>query len=128
MDLTDADDSDWLCEDETIAIPTVAARPWRVLVVDDEPDIHAVTRLALNSFSFKDRGIEIISAYTGAQGYALLAQESDIALVLLDVVMETEDAGLRLVRRICEELDNQLVCIVLRTGQPGQAPEQKGHH
>ncbi len=125
MALTDADDGDWLSEDEDIAIPAVTAKPWRVLVVDDEPDIHAVTRLALNSVSFKGRGIEIISAYTGAQGFELLATENDIALVLLDVVMETEDAGLRLARRIREELDNQLVRIVLRTGQPGQAPEQK---
>ncbi len=125
MGLTDADDGDWLSEDEDPAISVVAAKPWRVLVVDDEPDIHAVTRLALNSVSFKGRGIEIISAYTGAQGYELLATENDIALVLLDVVMETEDAGLRLARRIREELNNQLVRIVLRTGQPGQAPEQK---
>ncbi|MES2582798.1 MAG: DUF3369 domain-containing protein [Pseudomonadota bacterium] len=125
MALTDADDGDWLSEDEDTSIPAVAAKPWRVLVVDDEPDIHAVTRLALNSVSFKGRCIEIISAYTGAQGYALLSTEPDIALVLLDVVMETEDAGLRLARRIREELDNQLVRIVLRTGQPGQAPEQK---
>lgn len=125
MALTDADDDNWLSEDEDIVIPAVTAKPWRVLVVDDEPDIHAVTRLALNSVSFKGRGIEIISAYTGVQGFDLLAREDDIALVLLDVVMETEDAGLRLARRIREELDNQLVRIVLRTGQPGQAPEQK---
>lgn len=45
MALTDADDGDWLSEDEDIVIPAVTAKPWRVLVVDDEPDIHAVTRL-----------------------------------------------------------------------------------
>ena len=126
MALTDTDDGDWLRDEEDeLAVSQIPARPWRVLVVDDEPDIHAVTRLALNSVSFKGRGIEILSAYTGIQGYEMLATESDIALVLLDVVMETEDAGLRLARRIREELNNQLVRIVLRTGQPGQAPEQK---
>ncbi|MES2947395.1 MAG: DUF3369 domain-containing protein [Pseudomonadota bacterium] len=122
---TDTDDNDWLAEDDEQAIAQVAVKPWRVLVVDDEPDIHAVTRLALNNVSFKGRGIEILSAYTGIQGYELLAVENDIALVLLDVVMETEDAGLRLAKRIREELNNNLVRIVLRTGQPGQAPEQQ---
>ena len=93
--------------------------------VDDEPDIHAVTRLALNNVTFKGRGVEILSAYSGAQGYDLLAKENDIALVLLDVVMESDDAGLRLTKRIREDLGNNLIRIVLRTGQPGQAPEQK---
>ena len=128
MALTDADDSNWLTHDDediTSAVAQAAVRPWRILVVDDEPDIHAVTRLALNSVTFKGRGVEILSAYTGAQGYDMLATENDIALVLLDVVMETENAGLLLARRIREELDNHLVRIVLRTGQPGQAPEQK---
>lgn len=121
----DKDDNHWLAEDDGHAIAPIAARPWRILVVDDEPDIHAVTRLALNSVTFKGRGIEILSAYTGAQGYHMLSQEDDVALVLLDVVMEADDAGLRLVQRIREELNNSLVRIVLRTGQPGQAPEQQ---
>jgi response regulator RpfG family c-di-GMP phosphodiesterase len=121
----DANDTDWLTEDDESPVPQLHARPWRVLVVDDEPDIHAVTRLALNSVVFKGRSIEVLSAFSGSQGYEVLAHEADIALVLLDVVMETEDAGLRLARRIREELNNSLVRIVLRTGQPGQAPEQK---
>ncbi len=125
MAATDTDDDDWLAEDDDAPAAQPHARPWRVLVVDDEPDIHAVTRLALNSVMFKGRSIEVLSAYTGIQGYEMLSSEADIALVLLDVVMETDDAGLRLARRIREELDNSLVRIVLRTGQPGQAPEQK---
>lgn len=125
MDPTTTDNDDWLAEDEAPSVGLTTARPWRILVVDDEPDIHAVTRLALNSVTFKGRGIEILSAYTGVQGYDMLANERDIALVLLDVVMEADDAGLRLAKRIREELNNNLVRIVLRTGQPGQAPEQK---
>ena len=100
-------------------------RPWRVLVVDDDADVHAVTRLALRNVSFKGRELELFSAYSGAEGFRLLRDTADIALVLLDVVMETEDAGLILARRIREELDNQTVRVVLRTGQPGQAPEQR---
>ena len=118
-------DDDWLAEDAPSEDSAQPLKPWRLLVVDDEPDIHAVTRLALGKVTFKGREIVVLSAYTGAQGYDMLAREPDIALVLLDVVMETEDAGLRLAKRIREELNNNLVRIVLRTGQPGQAPEQQ---
>ena len=114
----------WLDEEEVPA-PKNTAHRWRLLIVDDEPDIHAVTRLALNRISFKEREIEILSAYSGAEGFDILSREPDIAMILLDVVMETEDAGLRLAKRIREELHNHLVRIVLRTGQPGQAPEQR---
>ncbi|MBV8635296.1 MAG: DUF3369 domain-containing protein, partial [Burkholderiaceae bacterium] len=83
------------------------------------------TRLALRTVTFKGRPLDLMSAYSGAEAFDTLKQHSDIALVLLDVVMETEDAGLRLVGRIRGELNNHLVRIVLRTGQPGQAPEQQ---
>lgn len=100
------------------------ARPWRVLIVDDEADIHAVTKMALRGVQFKGRPLEMLSAYSAAEAYGILAREENIALVLLDVVMESDDAGLQLARRIRNELNNHLVRIVLRTGQPGQAPEE----
>jgi response regulator RpfG family c-di-GMP phosphodiesterase len=126
---TDAENA-WLLEeddDETAAAAQGAPdqRRWRVLIVDDDVDVHAVTRLALRNVSFKGRALELFSAYSGQQAYEVLAATDDIALVLLDVVMETDDAGLVLVKRIREELNNPIVRIVLRTGQPGQAPEQR---
>ncbi|MBI3146334.1 MAG: DUF3369 domain-containing protein, partial [Pseudogulbenkiania sp.] len=99
--------------------------PWRVLVVDDEPDVHAVTRLALQGVGYKGRGIELLGAYSAKEGMEILRGEKDIALVLLDVVMESDHAGLEMVREVREGLGNRLVRIVLRTGQPGQAPEQE---
>jgi response regulator RpfG family c-di-GMP phosphodiesterase len=119
-------DDDFLIEDDTARPADVLPelRPWRVLIVDDEPDVHAVTRFALRNVSFKGRSLELLSAYSGAEGYAMLAKESDIALVFLDVVMETEQAGLVLAQDIRGKLGNHLVRIVLRTGQPGQAPEE----
>lgn len=120
------EDDDWILEDEPEALPLVeAAKPWRILIVDDEADIHTVTRLALSGVEFKGRKLEYLSAHSGQEGYAMMEREPDIALVLLDVVMESEDAGLLLARRIREELRNSLVRIVLRTGQPGQAPEER---
>jgi response regulator RpfG family c-di-GMP phosphodiesterase len=120
------DDDDWLLEDDDAGAASAAtARPWRVLVVDDDADVHAVTRLALRHVSFKGRGLELFSACSAADGFRLLQGTPDIALVLLDVVMESEEAGLVLARRIREELHNHTVRVVLRTGQPGQAPEQR---
>jgi response regulator RpfG family c-di-GMP phosphodiesterase len=122
------DDEQWLVDDEpenAIATTGPDDRPMRILIVDDELDVHSVTRLALRTVTFKGRPLELLSAYTGIEAFEILSHCSDIALVLLDVVMESEDAGLRLVGRIRGELNNQMVRIVLRTGQPGQAPEQK---
>ena len=120
-------DQEWLVDDASneAAADLKTLKPWRILIVDDEVDIHSVTRLALRQVLFKGRRLEFLSAYNGMQGYDILKQESDIALVLLDVVMESQDAGLRLAQRIRSELGNHTVRIVLRTGQPGVAPEEQ---
>ncbi len=103
-----------------------AARdPWKILIVDDEEAIHTVTRLVLRDFAFANRGLVFLGANSGAEARALLHAHPDTALILLDVVMEEDDSGLRLVRHIREELRNRFVRIVLRTGQPGQAPERE---
>jgi len=97
---------------------------WKLLVADDEPAVHDITRLALGGFHYDRRGLKILSAYSGEEAKRILLEQDDIALVLLDVVMETDDAGLRLVDFIRKELGNSALRIVLRTGQPGQAPER----
>lgn len=102
---------------------TRAPDSWRVLVVDDEPEVHRVTRLALDGFTFADRPLEFLNAYSGQEAQKILKENPDIAMILLDVVMETEHAGLELARWVREELKNSFVRIILRTGQPGQAPE-----
>jgi response regulator RpfG family c-di-GMP phosphodiesterase len=99
--------------------------PWKVLVVDDEPEVHNVTRLVLSSFRFENRPLEFVSAYTAADARQIMRDQPDVAVMLLDVVMETDQAGLEVVRFVREELGNTFVRIVLRTGQPGQAPEHE---
>jgi response regulator RpfG family c-di-GMP phosphodiesterase len=96
---------------------------WKVLIVDDEEEVHNVTKMALRRFAFDGKAVQFISAYSAAEGKKLLVENEDIAVVLLDVVMEEEDSGLQLARYIRGELNNSLVRIILRTGQPGQAPE-----
>lgn len=99
-------------------------QPWNVLVVDDEEEIHSVTTMALSSFTFDNRPLRFIKANSGEEGKQAFLNNSDIALVFLDVVMETEHSGLDLAKWIREEHGDLNVRIVLRTGQPGQAPEQ----
>jgi PAS domain S-box-containing protein len=98
--------------------------PWRVLIVDDDVDVHVVTRFSLRNVTYLGRRLKLFHAYTGKEAYKVLRETPDIALVLLDVVMETADAGLRLATQIRGELNNQLIRVVLRTGHAGQALEQ----
>lgn len=99
------------------------SEPWRVLLVDDDEQMHQITRLALSGFQFQNRPLELISVLSGNEAQKAMAEQSDIALALIDVVMETEHAGLDLVRYIRDVLQNRQVRLVLRTGQAGQAPE-----
>jgi response regulator RpfG family c-di-GMP phosphodiesterase len=99
--------------------------PWKVLLVDDEPDIHDITKLTLSRFRLDGRALAFLHAYSGVEAKEMLAREPDIALVFLDVVMEKEDSGLEVARWMREDLNNQFTRIVLRTGQPGQAPEER---
>jgi len=98
--------------------------PWQILVVDDEPDIHAITKLALSNFMFAGSGLEIFSALSAAQARALLQQQPNIVVAMIDVVMETDDAGLQLVDFIRNDLNNKMIRLIIRTGQPGLAPEK----
>ncbi|MBI1205944.1 MAG: DUF3369 domain-containing protein [Azospirillum sp.] len=97
---------------------------WKLLIVDDEPEVHSITRLVLADFAFKNRPVAFYSAYSAAEAIEFLKREQDVAVILLDVVMESDDAGLKLVHHIREVLGNRQVRIILRTGQPGQAPER----
>jgi len=97
--------------------------PWKVLLVDDDEQMHQITRLALSGFEFDGRGLELVSAYSALEAQSKCQQEPDFALALVDVVMESDHAGLGLVKFIREELQNRVIRLVLRTGQAGQAPE-----
>jgi len=103
----------------------LAPSPWKILIVDDEPDIHAATRLALDNFEYQQRPIQFFSAYSAEEARQILIQQPQIALAFIDVVMETEHAGLELVNWVRSELGRQNLRIILRTGQPGQAPERE---
>ena len=106
-------------------IPQEIEGQWKILVVDDDEDIHAVTRLALQGFSFQGKKLILLEARSDKEAREILIDHSDIALMLVDVVMESDTAGLNLVKYVRNELKNESIRIVLRTGQPGVAPEQE---
>lgn len=98
--------------------------PWQILIVDDDQDVHITTEFALGTEHFNGRGLSFLHAYSAAEAQKILSQPNDIAVILLDVVMESDDAGLRLVRIIRDELGLTVPRIILRTGHPGYAPER----
>ena len=101
---------------QPVLLPT-----WQLLLVDDEPDMHAVLQLALQGMVVQGRGVALFHASSSLQAQAMLARHPDVALILLDVVMETEDAGLQFVQHVRHQLNNQKVRIVVLTGQPAYA-------
>jgi diguanylate cyclase len=123
--MTEQDDDDILAlmtEDEPGAASPIQ-RTWRVLIVDDDQDVHQATEFALTNTPILGRPLHFLHAYSSDEATALLSNERDIAVILLDVVMEREDAGLRLIKVIRDDLGNAESRIILRTGQPGYAPE-----
>jgi signal transduction histidine kinase len=123
--MAEQDDVLYLIEDTETAPEASTARKWKVAVIDDDPAVHEGTRFALSDYELRGQTLEILSAYSAAEGRSLMRAHPDIAAVLLDVIMETDAAGLDLVEFIRNELHNETVRIILRTGQPGQAPERR---
>ncbi|MHA7879785.1 MAG: response regulator [Saccharospirillum sp.] len=116
-------ENNWLAK-ESNGGADAPQQTWQVLVVDDEPEVHAVTRLALRRFQFENRGLTVHTASSAEEALEIVrALGDELAMALIDVVMETDHAGLDLVRAIREEVGNHLTRLVLRTGQPGRAPE-----
>lgn len=104
-------------------IPNELASPWKILIVDDEIGIHEMTKLALNNFTFKGKNLTFLSAYSVQDAKLITKTHSDIALIFLDVIMETDNDGLEVVEYTRKVLKNQRVSIVMRAGQSQTLPE-----
>lgn len=98
--------------------------PWKVAIIDDEEQLHSVTKMVLQNTRVDDRPLVFLSAFTAAEGLELFRAHPDIALAFVDVIMESDNSGLDLIRTIRNDLGNHFTRIVLRTGQPGTAPEE----
>lgn len=98
---------------------------WPLLVVDDDDQIHQLTRLVLSGYQYQSRPLILFHAYGKDEALSILRDNPDICVILLDVVMSSDDEGLECVKAIRQELNNSLVRIILRTGQAGMHPEQE---
>ena len=114
----------FLSEDKNV-VPDTHTGVWNILVVYDDEEIHTVTRFALADLELNNRKLKFFHAYSGAEALKVIAEMgSSLAIILLDVVMETDDAGLQVVRTMRTEMGLLEPRIILRTGQPGYAPEE----
>ncbi|MFZ4738311.1 MAG: response regulator [Bradymonadia bacterium] len=107
---------------ESYVTPNPLPVGWTVLVVDDDPSVHLVSRLVFSDLVVDGQGIELVSAHSAREARELLGNGLEVAVAVLDVVMETESAGLDLAAWIRQDTWFALMRIVLRTGQPGREP------
>lgn len=110
--------------DDTEQHTSDALPPWEILIVDDESEMHDVTKLALQRMTYNGRPLVFHSAYSAREAGQAMIDYPSIAVVILDVVMETNQAGLTFVHYLRNVLKNKRVRIILRTGHPGEAPEE----
>ncbi|MDY0360736.1 MAG: hypothetical protein RBR08_04725, partial [Desulforegulaceae bacterium] len=108
----------------TINTKASSSFKWKLLMVDDEPEVHRTARMVLSDFTYKDVGLEIIEACSAEEAKSILDKNRDIALILLDVVMETDQAGLDFIDYVRNIKKDKIVQIVLKTGQAGRFPEK----
>lgn len=111
-------------QSDDLPLPLTALPPWLILIVDDDPAVHEVTLITLRDCYLAERRLQFMHAYSGIEAQALIAAQPAIDLVLLDVVMETPDAGLRLVESLHADKHRKVPRIVLRTGQPGALSDE----
>ena len=100
------EESDKIIFEEESNLPPLKSslqKPWKILIADDDEQTHLVTKLALSDITIFDRDIEFLHAYSSIEAFSILKENRDITVILLDVVMETENAGLDLVKKIREE-------------------------
>jgi response regulator RpfG family c-di-GMP phosphodiesterase len=93
--------------------------------VDDEREVHEITKLVLSGVTFNGRCLTFLHAYTSHEAISQIASNPDIAVALVDVVMDGDSAGLRVIDHVRNVLCNKLIRLILRTGQPGSAPEKE---
>jgi two-component sensor histidine kinase len=98
---------------------------WKVLIVDDDREVHRLTSLVLKDFTFDEGYLEFISAYSSQEAKEAFQENPDIAIILLDIVMESNTAGLDFVDYVRNVLKDNTVRIIIRTGHPGEAPEKE---
>ncbi len=109
---------------EQAAETRIKTHEWKVAIIDDDHDVVSVTQLVLKGLEVDGHPLLFLTAHSAEEGRRLFRENKDIAIAFVDVVMETDEAGLDLIRWIREDNRNHQTRLIIRTGQPGQAPEE----
>lgn len=110
------------CDEKILQVMTKQKNYCKVLSVEDDPDYQAALMNGLSALNYDGKQVEFLTASSASDAATVIAANPDISVIFLDVVMETDVAGLRLVSTIRNVIGNDLVRIVLLTGQPGMTP------
>lgn len=81
----------------------------KILIVDDDIDLVEVLRIVLES-----HGYDVIDAQDGDRGYLLIEREKP-DLIILDVMMRTEDEGFYIAEKIRSQPDIANIPIIMLT-------------
>jgi signal transduction histidine kinase len=90
---------------------------WKVLITDDQELIHVMIKHYLSDYQYQGAGLQFVDAFTGKEAMKILKEQSDIAVIVLDVMLEEADMGFKVVQYIRETLNNKLVKIIMLTGK-----------
>ena len=79
----------------------------KVMLIDDDVDLIEMNRAVLRA-----RGHEIVAAYSAGEARKLLAAGEPCDVVVLDIMMETPDAGIELGREIHRKFPSLPIIVV----------------
>ncbi len=108
---TDEDNAMMSFVDDAIVDDNSREKSWKILIVDDEPEVHKITKIVLRDYTFEGKSFEFLSAYSKQEAIEIIELHTDVALILLDVVMESEHAGLECVKYVRDKIKNSDVRI-----------------
>lgn len=95
---------------------------WRILIAGDEEGVRETIKYALCDVEVCGRKIEFHDAYNSEMTLRLLESIPDVAVLLLDIVMEKANVGLDLISVIRNDLKMSDVRIVLRGDESNKIP------
>ena len=99
---------------------------WKILMIDDDEQVHQSTVLALGDEVVLGRKLSFDHARSAKEALDIMNKGDSIPdLAFVDMVMETPDAGLRFAMAAKESTSWSSVKILLRSGQPGFSNEME---
>ena len=94
---------------------------YKVLVVDQRPTALYSSRLALSKMSFAGKSFTAIEACSLEEAKKRLLDHEGVAMVILNSEIEGQDISVSIIDFIRNELKNESIRIIIRTGYPNSS-------